>query len=958
MNDLEDEHGLDAVTRLVGLGLLAEGLSEEDSDGAATAWLGTSSGRASLAWFSAVEVVLAFSTEDEPIDGDRVLDLLDAFFDRSIEIWSERASERALARARIIVNNWTDVLCPAVTEAALRVREISDAVQNALKHLGSADGDALEREARELGFYRALAARHVGELIHGEAPDSGPPATADEAVRASAREDHAEALDRQDADEHRKRLDDAREELTRVRAEWSAAVAGAETLSGQSADQVANTQTLTDALAVAVNELKRLQEARSGYRGERDDEKARESDARRALDSAARSLATAEARRAQAQEAVSSGPGSAASALEVACADHVSAVREQLRWARDILKRRRQLRAAAQVEATPVAAKLERQFEGASEALDQARDQLAALRKERRAAARGRQGRAASQEATAELLAQRVQDIEEEGRALKQMRKAYQATKAEIESSRAKLRKRQYRVDDLEDRQAGADEVVAELTDEIGSTRRRLDEVVRDLARGREAIAAETAERLRTVRKRLGVSSSQLEADRMAIAPLKAASLELSKALVEKTRECSEGELALNDAQAKLRKCIQARAQEVERKANDRKVVEAARGMLRNNALRLEEAHQHLRVVQRTADDLIKEQNFASGQQERLARDIVRGQERASSLAKEIEDLQVSIEHTRAAIDRHELKTTRATEKAQAARRAMQERLRQQIAEKQAGIAGLRERVEEATEDRAGLVVAEVRVDGKLESLRSGLLKARGHVASLGTEMAKRRQVNQEQSLHLGTLSLKVAESETACRGAELSIGGLKGDVEVRTRRLSSQGGRFVVLQAEIDAARKREEAAVERVADFQNWVERTQMAIERLVRIPEPPPPPLVPAAYGQKPKGVDSLLAKLQAERMANAPAPPSVPDPSAVPEVDQAATSMLDRDALLDRLEAGDDATSVIDRTTPATGTDGATEVFDLSALQARLEAEDPDSTVVMPRTQRRPKRTRDD
>ena len=108
LNDLEDEHGLDAVIRLVGLGLIAEGLSEDDSDGAAAAWLSTSSGRASLAWFAAVEVVLAYGTADDPVEADKVLDLLDAFFDTAIDAWSEHASERSLARARIIVNNWTD----------------------------------------------------------------------------------------------------------------------------------------------------------------------------------------------------------------------------------------------------------------------------------------------------------------------------------------------------------------------------------------------------------------------------------------------------------------------------------------------------------------------------------------------------------------------------------------------------------------------------------------------------------------------------------------------------------------------------------------------------------------------------------------------------------------------------------------------------------------------------------
>ena len=81
INDLEDEHGLDAIVRLVGIGLVAEGLCEGDSDESANYFLTTEAGRGVLAWFAAVEVTLAFGTDDEPIDGDKLIDLLDAFFD-------------------------------------------------------------------------------------------------------------------------------------------------------------------------------------------------------------------------------------------------------------------------------------------------------------------------------------------------------------------------------------------------------------------------------------------------------------------------------------------------------------------------------------------------------------------------------------------------------------------------------------------------------------------------------------------------------------------------------------------------------------------------------------------------------------------------------------------------------------------------------------------------------------
>ena len=89
INDLEDEHGRDAVIRLVGLGLVAEALCDGDSDASAEQFFTTDSGRATLAWFAAVEVGLAFATPDDPIDADKLLDLLDAFFDEAVDAWAE-----------------------------------------------------------------------------------------------------------------------------------------------------------------------------------------------------------------------------------------------------------------------------------------------------------------------------------------------------------------------------------------------------------------------------------------------------------------------------------------------------------------------------------------------------------------------------------------------------------------------------------------------------------------------------------------------------------------------------------------------------------------------------------------------------------------------------------------------------------------------------------------------------
>ena len=136
---------------VLGIGSLACG-DEGDSDESASHFLTTEAGRGVLAWFAAVEVTLAYGTDDEPIDGDKLIDLLDAFFDDAMEAWAELASERALARARIIVNNWTDALCPAITALAGQVQAVADIVRGCL-HTNDSDVESLKAEAQAIAVY-------------------------------------------------------------------------------------------------------------------------------------------------------------------------------------------------------------------------------------------------------------------------------------------------------------------------------------------------------------------------------------------------------------------------------------------------------------------------------------------------------------------------------------------------------------------------------------------------------------------------------------------------------------------------------------------------------------------------------------------------------------------------------------------------------------------------------------
>ena len=184
--------------------------------------------------------------------------------------------------------------------------------------------------------------------------------------------------------------------------------------------------------------------------------------------------------------------------------------------------------------------------------------------------------------------------------------------------------------------------------------------------------------------------------------------------------------------------------------------------------------------------------------------------------------------------------------------------------------------------------------------------------------------------------------------GARLSIRGLEAAVASRRRQVASQQGRLAVLDASIGSAQAREDDAVERVADFQSWVERTQASIARLGTSKPAPPPPQVPPPPPARSEKVDKLLAKLQSDKA------PIIPDPSAVPEIDGAATVMVDRQALLEahREEGAASSPSV------ENSGDAATEMFNPEELIARLAEEEGDATVVVPRAVRRPKRNRDE
>jgi len=971
LSDLEDEHGLDAITRLVGLGLIAEGLSEQDSDGAASAWLQTSSGRAALAWFAAVEVVLAFGTTDDPVDADKVLELLDTFFDAAIDAWAEHASERALARARIIVNNWTDALCPAVEAGAAMVSGIAAAVRGALGDGADVGVDALVDEAQALGLYRSLVARHVGELIHGEAEIKGEPVPANTAgvieepkttpEQVPEPESESESAPEQ-VNVQEDRLAEITAGLSRTR---DALVEAGEALSDattREAELSGSLVTLDEqiefhhtSLKVARQMLETHQSSRSRLaeeQGTNANDRAGQSTALTALSSRLLESESALGDACEVRDARSREHAGRVKALSAASASHQEALVHQLACMTGVRDAYRAMRALmSSAEDAPVHA-IDDQVADVRKMRSRAKDRVAELRKGRRAAARQMQSIAASAGATHEAIAKIREDLEESLVTLKRATSTQKGLASKLASNEGKLRKRCHRVDDLEDRQAGADELVQDLTDAIGHTRDELDGVIAAVEEGRQAAAVVRTERRRQIRQRLSALAQQRDEHRAALIPLTADIGPQAEALEEKTRAFDEASVALATATDRLKNATTAQRNASQAKRKALELTKAALGMLRNNAKRLEEAHQSLRAAQAAADGLSKERNLALGKKERVAQDVVTSRREEEDATARITEIENAIEQAQSAIDRNAGKLARATERVNLARAEQVKSVRSEIEGKRARISALREQIAEAIEDREGLAVAEVRVDSQVVDLKVARSPLVAQVASLKEIRTDRQESVDASRRTLVQMKGRISALGMDVDGAGLSIRGLESGVASRRRQIASHQGRLAVLEASIQTARLSEDEAVERVADFQSWVERTQASIARLTdpkstrHPPAVPPPP--PAPRSAK---VDRLLAKLQPKTA------PIVPDPSAVPEVDGASTVMVDRQALGQQYGAADTNQDVAEQSS-GESEDAATEMFSPEDLVARLTEDEGEATVMMPRTQRRPKRTRDD
>ena len=193
-------------------------------------------------------------------------------------------------------------------------------------------------------------------------------------------------------------------------------------------------------------------------------------------------------------------------ALSAARAQHRRALRHQIRCAKAVRDAHRQTRdLMATSEDAPIHAIGDRIAE-VRQGLGLAKGRLAGLRKDRRAAVRHQQSIAARAGATEEAVAKLREEIEGAVLAVKSAKVDVKARTSALASNESKLARR-HRVDDLEDRQAGADEVVHELTDAIGQTR-ALDAVLVTVRQGRKAAAARKTERKKQIRQRLSAPTS------------------------------------------------------------------------------------------------------------------------------------------------------------------------------------------------------------------------------------------------------------------------------------------------------------------------------------------------------------------------------------------------------------------------------------------------------------------
>jgi hypothetical protein len=992
IQDLEDEHGRDAVMRLVGLGLIAESLCEEGSDEAANAWLDTESGRAALAWFAAVEIVLAFSMEDEAIDGDKLLDLLDGFFDSSIDEWAEFAGDTALARARIIVNNWTDVLCPAITAAAANVGVIAKAVRGALGDGG--DVEALVAESESIALYQALVARHLGEMLGGEMaaaesqhlvepksvaeePSVSEPAEVESAEESPVEEVAvaAEPVEEEVADEpvvdlnaeRRAQIEEQMVRATSDLAGHSQAVAAAETASEKTGQQLVELDERIVAQAEGHEQAKAAltsaRQHRSSYSDGGAADQAALKKAQASAQAAGQELTSTEAssqvaveHREECLSALKSAEGAVAlsrSSVRETQAVYLAGMQEQRRLASAVLGHRQSFMGMIERSGVVIAQRLEQ----INEQRIHRKTSLASLRKERRGlgkttATTSRQEKVLESEMDALMAV-----IDTSRREARRARDHVSECAVGLQASQVSHEKRAQRLQALEVRQADADVQVNTISAQISESRADMDEIVAVITVQRKEFEATRQEALVRLRKEKRLLDQQLDVDRDRIPVLKAATKKMRAQITAVIAEERVAVAARDEAKKHLKSVRTQRSKHEKMRTNEAELAVAALDMLKSNAKRLEEAHSNFSAAQGALDGLYKELKLAGSQRESMDREIQKCREQEV----EIQDIIATSEQEKARIEAEITGNlqgiAQAKENKEQARLLRIQALRAQIDQCRTQIEGWRTQIGEAQEDSMGLCAAEKDVGAIQEGLQA---ECRGLVGQRTLIEKERVQIQKRQAAIVRVCTER--ESSLALVGADITgagftIQGLVADRDGRKKRLEQAEERIKHLQKGVARARIVEDDAVERVADFQSWVNKSQSALERCMadigrnkggsthgRVA--PTPPLVPAANSK----VDRLLADLKKPKKPKQPETDSDPD----------ATMILGRAALIAQAEADAAATRVLSRTAtkaPAEPDEDATVMYSPEELRLRLLAEaeqaaEEDATMIVRRPMKSP------
>ena len=164
VGDLEREQSRDAAVRLHGIGLLAQRLFDGSTPERAGELLSYEAGRALVVWFIAVELVLAMSTEDEPVTSQHLRDLIEQHGESVIQDLSHLASRADREGGQDIIKAMLGVIGPVVPVIVAAVPAVAGAVRQSLPDLADGGQDALIAEAEHTGVYMLLTARLVAEI--------------------------------------------------------------------------------------------------------------------------------------------------------------------------------------------------------------------------------------------------------------------------------------------------------------------------------------------------------------------------------------------------------------------------------------------------------------------------------------------------------------------------------------------------------------------------------------------------------------------------------------------------------------------------------------------------------------------------------------------------------------------------------------------------------------------------